>query len=924
MHNKKLKRVWASLMAATMIVPILPTAQVFGASGESAMIYENDFEKEASAEDIGGNKALGFELEGDINNSWLTVFQQDLYYEYADQINAGATLSFDLIIPEKSTFTGVFKAQAVAKMGNDWTWTQCETIPEIAVSAFTSMGNGYKSANVSISFGKEIEQIKGLKAVVPCLAASNCDYKGKIYLDNVKLTNGKAAITEPVIVEATQKVKTQTAIKVNANSIVSNGKQMNTSKEVKLVDDKAVDSVAQLYAYLEAVGKSDSVLYGHQNDTHHKAGNKKLSNSDTKDVTGSISAVVGIDTLSLAGNEFPGGLENQYPTSMTSQQRIEACAKMNKEAVAEGAIITVSAHMPNFTIIADRIANKPGKDGTLDWTKADFLSEGNNVDGSWVTSGDVVQKIMPGGKLNYLFNAYLDMIAAYAEEMGDTPILLRPFHENTGSWFWWGAAFCDEEAYKNLYKYTVDYLRDTKQIHNILYVYGPGSEAESVTDYAKRYPGDDYVDMVGFDMYHQYPAEGDSFIANFKKQLIVVEQFAQQHNKLFAVTETGISNGNEVLLKGGNERKDWYNEVLEAIAPSSASYFLLWANFGTNSGYYTPYVTEKTEASMKGHEMLDNFIDFYNNSKSVFAAQVGDLNKLSVKVKDNTNVTGYITYPTSGSRILDTTTIKASVNNVIDTAKVNFTIKNKAGKVVKTLAATKDASGAYVSELTKAELKKVGETTGTINLTVEGKEISKINGKFNMPEPVYVPTVVDTFDDYYGDNEVLNTSWSIGKGTGCTLAPSLSDKKYAGKYGLEFKYNLVAGGYIGVTKSLNNVDWSKQNALQLWTIPDGKNKKVVIQVTSGGNVFEVYLNDYEAYNKATGPILVTIPFSSFVGRDDANAVFDSTKIEGFGLWCNTILPEEADADTYKLTGSIYYDDIKAITSKETSISFTKK
>ena len=193
-----------------------------------------------------------------------------------------------------------------------------------------------------------------------------------------------------------------------------------------------------------------------------------------------------------------------------------------------------------------------------------------------------------------------------------------------------------------------------------------------------------------------------------------------------------------------------------------------------------------------------------------------------------------------------------------------------------------------------------------------------------MPEPVYVPTVVDTFDDYYGDNEVLNTSWSIGKGTGCTLAPSLSDKKYAGKYGLEFKYNLVAGGYIGVTKSLNNVDWSKQNALQLWTIPDGKNKKVVIQVTSGGNVFEVYLNDYEAYNKATGPILVTIPFSSFVGRDDANAVFDSTKIEGFGLWCNTILPEGADADTYKLTGSIYYDDIKAITSKETSISFTKK
>ncbi|MBD5497234.1 MAG: hypothetical protein HDR11_05635, partial [Lachnospiraceae bacterium] len=28
------------------------------------------------------------------------------------------------------------------------------------------------------------------------------------------------------------------------------------------------------------------------------------------------------------------------------------------------------------------------------------------------------------------------------------PVLFRPLHENNGSWFWWGAAFCDEEGYK--------------------------------------------------------------------------------------------------------------------------------------------------------------------------------------------------------------------------------------------------------------------------------------------------------------------------------------------------------------------------------------------------------------------------------------------------------------------------------------------
>ena len=80
------------------------------------------------------------------------------------------------------------------------------------------------------------------------------------------------------------------------------------------------------------------------------------------------------------------------------------------------------------------------------------------------------------------------MVADYAHQV-DGAVLFRPFHENTGSWFWWGAAFCDEQTYKSVYKYTVEYLRDEKNVHNFLYVYGPGSEAASVEEYASRYPG---------------------------------------------------------------------------------------------------------------------------------------------------------------------------------------------------------------------------------------------------------------------------------------------------------------------------------------------------------------------------------------------------------------------------------------------------
>lgn len=1098
MLKRRIKKLLALSLSAALFTTILSANQpnqVFAAD-EPEVIYQNDFESDSTAVLVGETnttKALEFNVAGDPANSWVTVFQKDLFYDYAGSIHSGAVLSFDLILPTAGNYTGVLKAQAVTKMGGSWTWTQSQTIPEISINSFADMGNGFKKANVSIPFGKEIEAVQGLKSVVPCLAASNCDYTGKIYLDNVKLVHGanngsgddtelpqadpisftfdnaddiaawsdggnydyaggktishsalvgdgamrldldysgnttsswseakvnynfaqarelngyndfkfdfiykptlkttgsfQAKLTagtidkstaintgnavdignglkkvtvdielvsapntvsnfiigvvgsntdykgpvyidnvtfsqvhkESIYVDATIPVESQTAVSVNADSISENGTTTPTPAQVRLVDDKAIPAASQLYAYLEAVGKSDSVLFGHQNDIHHKAGNKALTNSDTKDVTGSISAVVGVDALSLTGNEL--GTWNQPQAA-----RVAACAAMTEEAAGQGAIITLSAHMPNFEIIDQRVKNDVP--GSTDQNKVSILSDGTyNFSGYTpnTTTGDIVSRIMPGRDLNYLYTAYLDMIAEYAKalETKNICVLFRPFHEGTGSWFWWGAAFCDQEAFKNLYKYTVEYLRDEKDVHNFIYIYGPSSEAESTAEYGRRYPGDDYVDMVGFDMYHQSPAQGDNFIAQFKTEIGIVDQFAEEHGKLLAVTETGVANTDgPALLKSGNQRKDWYNEILDAVAPSNAAYFLLWANFGTDSGFYTPYVVSKTGTTITGHEMLDNFIDFYNDPRSVFANEMGDFSNIAVSVAQNTGIAGYITSPVSGSRVLEATEIEASITNAGENAAVKFVARNKAGAAVGEIPAVRGADGRYTGQLTDALLDKIGATAGTISLAVNGAEYNFINVKFNMPEPVFDPYVVDNFEDYYGDNSILNSSWSVGKGTGCTITPSLSNTCYEGDYGLEFRYSLVTGGYIGVTKSLG-VDWSDKNALQLWTKPDGKNQLTVVQITSGGNVFEVYLNQYDQFKNLTKPVLVTIPFSSFVGRDNKAAVLKPDSIESFGLWCNTIVPEGQDENTFKLDSVIYYDSIKAVTSDVTTINFKK-
>ena len=55
-------------------------------------------------------------------------------------------------------------------------------------------------------------------------------------------------------------------------------------KNITLADGQATESVRQVYAYLQALGKTDSVIFGQQNNTSHKAGSSDLSCSDTMDV----------------------------------------------------------------------------------------------------------------------------------------------------------------------------------------------------------------------------------------------------------------------------------------------------------------------------------------------------------------------------------------------------------------------------------------------------------------------------------------------------------------------------------------------------------------------------------------------------------------------------------------------------------------
>ena len=286
--------------------------------------------------------------------------------------------------------------------------------------------------------------------------------------------------------------------------------------------------------------------------------------------------------------------------------------------------------------------------------------------------------------------------------------------------------------------------------------------------------------------------------------------------------------------------------------------------------------------------MIDEFIRFYNDGRSVFAT---DMNNEFKKISSVTNTTepgavaGYIVAPQSGDRLLagnGTTRIAARISGEVGTEKVQFIVSAGEQQVILE-ASYNEELGVWEAQMTDEELLSLGEIPGMITLTVGEKEIAEISARFNLKQAEQNDLIPEDFENYAGSNRELNSSWTTNKDTGSEITLNLTqekDKVFGGKYGMQMNITLAKkDAWVGATKSFE-ADWTEGNALELYTIPEAKGQKVVVQVKSGSEEFEVHLQEYEEYTKyaATGtPVKVTIPFSAFVGKN--HGVFDPAKIQ---------------------------------------------
>lgn len=655
--------------------------------------------------------------------------------------------------------------------------------------------------------------------------------------------------------------------------------ELQIPKTVTVTDPKLSKEAAGLYGYLQGVANSPYLLYGHQNELHKKSSPNLPGASDTVDMVGDTSAVMGFDALALTGNEL-SLTPKEKAAGITLPQKL---ASIYIPAAKKGAVLTMSAHMPNFSLVAGR----KKIDG-----KYDFGGYSPNV-----LKGDVVARIQPGGDLNEVYRAYLDLIADFDSRLqaAGVPLLFRPFHENDGAWFWWGASTCTPSQYKNLYRYTVDYLRNVKGLHNLLIVYSPNGPVRNEEGFLSRYPGDAWVDVIGIDTYHRYPtAQDDGWMKGLDSSMAELGKIAAKHQKVAVLAETGIiATKNGCLPRTRNQRPDWFREVLNATASHPIAYMLTWSNFDRKN-YCEPFMVTKHY----GHELVDGFTRFYNEKASVFGKQNLNYMQLSVAAKASTVPHAYFLAPGSFDNLKAGSVLRAAVPADAKSAQILFTAA-EGGKTA-ALPLARQTDGTWTLKLNADQAKQLGQNIGLLTLDVDGQKADAVKVLANMPAPKTDPWLGDDFDGYYGDNDLLAGVYSKNCASNSDVTGTLSDIHSDGKYGLAFHYHIGKDGYAGMVKSLKGANWQGANAVEIWFKPDGKGQRFILQVNCAGQDFEKSLS---AYTKSTEPMKVRIPFTEFIGKQGGK--FDPSLVQHLAFYCNTVGNDTVDS-------TIYIDAVRAV------------
>ena len=320
-------------------------------------------------------------------------------------------------------------------------------------------------------------------------------------------------------------------ITVKTGAKISNSTYNITSS---LVNKNSTANTKKLYSFLkDSYGKY--VITGQQCDGGINGNEFKA----IKNLTGDYPALLGLDMM-------------DYTPSRTALGASSSAVEKAIEFANNGGIVTFCWHWNAPTEYLNSTANSP--DG---WWGG-FYTQSSKFD---------IAKVMNGqdAKGKKLLDRDIKEIAKQLKrlEKAGVPVIWRPLHEGSGGWFWWGAKGSD--AYKKLWKYLYKELTNTYGCNNLIWVYNGQS--------ADWYPGDEYVDIVGEDIYpgnHVY----DPQVSRFRQAINYGSK-----TKITALTENGC-----------------IFDIDSAVSINALwSWFMTWGGeFTVNGSNYSEKYTEKS------------------------------------------------------------------------------------------------------------------------------------------------------------------------------------------------------------------------------------------------------------------------------------------------------------------------------------------
>ena len=352
----------------------------------------------------------------------------------------------------------------------------------------------------------------------------------------------------------------------------------------------SVQPSALLIDKLQCISRDSCFLFGHHDDTAYGTTWNNIGRTDHND-------------LDTTGRSDVKDVVGDYPGLMNwDLGLLEVDSLRNLDGVP-------------FSFIRSEIQkqHKRGGVNSISFHALNPLTMGNAWD-TTVNTPDVenlmLSAVQQGTPINQTLTQWIgklaDFIASLTDDNGNPiPVVFRPWHEHTGNWFWWGAKHCTPDSYKQLWQLTRNVF-DQHGINNVVWCYSP-DRCETAEQYFERYPGDDYVDILGADVYMFGGEEGIDWYNQCANQTLqIAADYAKQHNKLVAFSETG----SETLPVD-----NFFSNILLPICQKyNVCYVCVWRNatpWMKENHFYAPY---------KGHSSESSFVEFYNAPSTLFCS----------------------------------------------------------------------------------------------------------------------------------------------------------------------------------------------------------------------------------------------------------------------------------------------------------------